>query len=219
MRIFDLSQRLGPGMQVFPGYPGTAFIPWAKLDIQGYASEALFCITHAGTHLDAPLHFVAGGKGVHEIPLTSVHVPAIRADLRTVGAAGRIGRTELSAALRGRKGGIRGTAVLLWTGWDRHLGTADYLQKNPGLTEDGAGYLRDQGAALVGIDCANLDHPEDTAFPAHHVLLGAGVPILENLTRLGAVPQDTWTLSAVPLNLDGASGSPVRAIAILDGDQ
>ena len=216
MRIFDLSQTLRPSMQVFPGYPATTFIPWATKEVQGYDSEALFCITHAGTHVDAPVHFVKNGKGIDKVPLESLHTPARRLDLRRIGPKGKIGAKELRTATAAKPTDLWGHAVLLWTGWDAHLGRPRYLEQNPGLTKEGATFLIEAGAVSVGIDAANLDHPDAPDFPAHHVLLGHGVPIIENLTRLGKIPVDRFRLSAVPLNLEGASGSPVRAIAIVE---
>ena len=73
--------------------------------------------------------------------------------------------------------------------------------------------------ALVGIDSANIDHPNDGDFPAHKTLLGRGIPSIENLTRLGAVRSRSFTFVALPLAITGATGSPVRALAIGGGGQ
>ena len=71
--------------------------------------------------------------------------------------------------------------------------------------------------ALVGVDSANIDHPEDGDFPAHKTLLGSSIPIVENLTRLGAIRSQAFTFIALPLFLPGATGSPVRALAVVGG--
>jgi len=68
---------------------------------------------------------------------------------------------------------------------------------------------------LVGVDTANVDHPNDSDFPAHHTLLRAGVPIVENVVNLADLRVSTFTFVALPLRLRGASGSPIRAVALV----
>jgi kynurenine formamidase len=106
--------------------------------------------------------------------------------------------------------------VLVASGWDRRWPRADYLGTKPYLTSDGAMWLRDEGAILVGIDTWNVDDVGDWARPAHSILLGAGIPIVENLRGLDALTRDGFRFFAAPLPFRGGSAIPVRAFALLD---
>jgi len=68
----------------------------------------------------------------------------------------------------------------------------------------------------VGIDTANIDHPDDDGYPAHHALLAADVPVIENVANLEVLGSSPFLLLALPLNLQGTSGSPIRLVALAD---
>lgn len=110
---------------------------------------------------------------------------------------------------------IADRAVLFATGWDAHWGTAAYLSDNPYLTEEVAHELAARGAALVGIDSLNVDAITDPRRPAHTVLLGAGIPVVEHLTGLGRLPREGWRFFAVPPRIRGMGTFPVRAFALI----
>ncbi len=106
--------------------------------------------------------------------------------------------------------------VLLRTGWDRNLGKPEYLTSYPGVSKDGAEFLASKNVTAVGIDSPNIDHPEDAAFPAHTTLLSKEILVLENLYNVRAIQKTRFRFVALPLRLVGATGSPIRAIAIED---
>jgi kynurenine formamidase len=109
---------------------------------------------------------------------------------------------------------LRGTAVLFETGWSRHWGTEAYHPPgNPFVTESLAMALAESGAALVGIDSVNIDETTRGDRPAHSILLGAGIPIVEHLTRLEQLPDEGFEFSAVPVKVAGMGTFPVRAFA------
>jgi kynurenine formamidase len=109
--------------------------------------------------------------------------------------------------------------VLAHTGWDRHWRTDQYFEGHPFLTEDAATWLRDAGAALVGIDSYNIDDTADGARPAHTILLGAGIPIVEHLRGLEQLPLAGFRFSAVPPKVRGMGTFPVRAFATMPGSE
>ena len=111
---------------------------------------------------------------------------------------------------------VSGRAVLVNTGWDRHWRTDRYFEDHPFLTEAAAAYLRDRGAALVGIDSLNIDDTTDPTRPVHSILLAAGIPIVEHLTNLSALPIDGFTFTAAPPKIVAMGTFPVRAHAILN---
>jgi kynurenine formamidase len=137
--------------------------------------------------------------------------PVLEAEVRT-----RLDQVEKALRKAVRVTGFaRGDAVILWTGWEARRGRDIYLFENPGLDRRGAEELVRWGTSLVGVDTANIDHPEAGEFPAHHSLLKARVPIIENVANLADVRASTFTLVALPLRLRGATGSPIRAVALV----
>ena len=92
------------------------------------------------------------------------------------------------------------------------------MQDCPHLSADAVAALVDAGPALVGIDSLNIDDPGDPARPAHDGLLRAGIPIIEHLTNLAAVPADGAMLTALPAPVRGMASFPVRAVAVCPGE-
>ena len=111
---------------------------------------------------------------------------------------------------------MKGKAVLIHTGWDRHWGTAAYFNDHPFLTQDSAEYLKSEGAALVGIDSLNIDDNSDGTRPAHTILLGGGIPIVEHMCHLDALPHSAFKFFAVPAPVKGMGSFPVRAFALIE---
>ena len=216
-RIVDLSQPIGPRTQMFPTYPPPTFTQWTTREVPGFLAESIFLVSHTGTHVDAPFHFEPKGRKLHEIPLERFVTPGHVLDLRGLKSKQRITTQHLDRAKANVDRPIRkGDAVLLRTGWERRGGTPAYLFKNPGVGGPGARLLVKWGVGLVGIDTANIDHPEDAAYPAHHTLLAANVPILENVANLAALGSASFLLLALPLNLQGTTGSPIRLVALAE---
>jgi len=126
------------------------------------------------------------------------------------------GVRALEGELFARAGELRGRAVLVDTGWSRHFGTPAYGVGHPFLTRDAAELLITHGVALVGIDSLNIDDTEGGERPVHSALLRAGIPIVEHLTRLDALPSSGFRFFAVPVKVRGMGTFPVRAFARLD---
>ncbi len=112
---------------------------------------------------------------------------------------------------------IKGKAVLVHTGWDAYWRTDRYSGgQHPFVTKDAAEYLAQAGATLVGIDSLNIDDDKDGSRPAHTILLGAHVAIVEHMTNLAALPDTGFRLFAVPPKVRGMGSFPVRAFARID---
>jgi arylformamidase len=113
---------------------------------------------------------------------------------------------------------VTGRAVLIHTGWDRHWGTAEYgAGGHPFVTGDGADWLVERGATLVGIDSVNIDDTTDGRRPAHTALLDGGVLIVEHLRGLEQLPPTGFRFSAAPPRIEGMGTFPVRAFAVIHG--
>jgi kynurenine formamidase len=217
-RLVELSHVIVAGMTTYPGLPGPEITPHLTREAsrRSYAPGVEFAIDrismvgNTGTYVDSPYHRYAGGTDLADLPLESLaDLPAVV--VRPTGERG-IG-PDAFAGLE-----LAGTAVLLHTGWDRHWGTEAYGNAAPFLTETGAHLLVEAGARLVGIDSVNIDDTRSGGErPAHSILLGAGIPVLEHLTGLADLPDTGGRLHAVPARVRGFGTFPVRAYAIVPG--
>ena len=215
--LIDLSHPLEPGMPVYPGLPaprfGTVFTHAESLQRGLYAPGTSFQIGHyefagnTGTYVDAPFHRYPSGADLARLPLARL------ADLPGVvvhtGAEGPVSAAAF-AHLE-----IAGKAVLFHSDWASRWGTADYFRSGPFLGEEACEALIDAGIALAGIDCANIDDMGDPRRPAHTLLLGAGIPIVEHLRGLEQLPGDGFRFFAVPPAIAHGAAFPVRAFAIV----
>jgi arylformamidase len=216
-RFVELSHVIRAGMITYPGMPGPQITPYLTREASRehyapgteFAIDQLTVIGNSGTYLEAPHHRFPGGADLSSISLArTVDVPAVV--VRVTGArqpgvdAGALAAVDVS-----------GKAVLVHTGDDARFGTPAYADQHHFLTRDGAAWLADHGAMLVGIDGVNIDDTADLERPAHTLLLGADVLIIENLTGLDQLPPTGAQLTAVPLRIEEFGAIPVRAYARL----
>lgn len=218
--IFDLSHTLEPGMPSYPGLPipkFNTFLEHGDASSQThYAPGTTFQIAsyelggNTGTYLDAPFHRHPSGFDLADLPLDRI------ADLPgVVIAAPEDGPIE--ARIFGDIA-LRGKAVLVHTGWAKHWGDEGYFRSGPFLTASACEHLVHSGAALVGIDCANIDDMKDPARPSHTVLLAAGIPIVEHLCGLEELRERKFRFFAVPPAIRKGTSFPVRALAVCSSD-
>ena len=219
--LVDLSHPIEGGMRTYPDLPA----PEVGEHLTRTASRARYApgtefsvghismVGNTGTYLDAPFHRFESGADLSGLPLSAlVDLPGIV--LRLAPSRQRaIDASSLARALAGRE--VRGHAVLLHTGWARLWGSDAYLDgtRHPHLSLDAAARLAEAGAALVGIDSLNIDDPADGERPAHTILLGAGIPIVEHLCNLEALPEGGFRFSAAPAPVRRMGSFPVRAYA------
>ena len=175
-----------------------------------HMSSSLELGCHVGTHIDAPLHFLAGQPGLDEVPVDRFFGPALVVDVRTgrgePAAAGPLGPEILANR---DLAGI--DFVLLLTGWDRHWGQPLYYREWPWLSADLAKVLAAAGLKGVGLDTPSLD--DFQGHEAHDICAAAGMINIENLTGLDRLPGSGSLFQALPLKLQGTEASPVRAVA------
>lgn len=216
-RHIDLSHTVEDGMITYKGLPAPIICDFLSREQSraNYAEGTEFqigkieLVANTSTYLDSPFHRYADGHDLSELDLASLaNLDAVL--VRVTGSSGRgIGHTAFGAI------DVRGKAVLVHTGWDRHWRTDQYFEGHPFLTEDAASYLRDAGAVLVGIDSYNIDDTADLRRPAHSILLGAEIPIVEHLCGLEQLPTEGFRFTAVPVKIKGMGTFPVRAYATL----
>jgi kynurenine formamidase len=124
-------------MQLFPVFPKPVFVQWTRRETYGFETEAIFLVTHTGTHLDAPCHFYSKGKKVNEIPASKLVGAALVLDFTDKKAKSLIYEREVRRAESTAGEEIRSDDILLVrTGWDRFLGDEKYTSSYPGLSKD-----------------------------------------------------------------------------------
>ncbi len=225
-RVVDLSHPIRAGLVTYPGLPAPTITPHlTREDSRAryapgteFAMDVITMIGNTGTYLDSPYHRYAEGPDLAGLDLSTL--VGLRAEVFHLEDA-------WSASDRGIRPDVladrdvRGAAVLLHTGWDRWFGEPEYGIGAPFLTGEGAQWLIDAGAVLVGIDSVNIDDADPSTGsgggerPAHSLLLQAGVHVVEHLTHLGELPPRGARFTAAPPAVEGFGTFPVRAFAEL----
>ena len=213
MPFIDLTLKISPQLPSFPGSPQPQFITWAKNKTDGYNLELIFLSSHSGTHIDAPFHFINKGLKIDQIPVERFVCDAILFRIKK-GTNQSITKKDIIEFEKKHGKILHNSTVIFATGWYKNLLKKHYFDNNPGLSIDAARYLASKRINLVGIDSPSIDLGKDSNFSAHHVLLSKDVLIIENLCNLEKIAGVYFKLIVLPLKLRGATGSPVRAIAI-----
>jgi arylformamidase len=215
-QLIDLSHAIEHGLITYKGLPAPIICDFLSREQskENYAPGTQFqigkieMVANTGTYLDSPFHRYEDGQDLSELELTSLanlEGKVLRAKGKEQRAIeiGDIGNLDL-----------KDKAVLIHTGWDVHWRTDGYFEGHPFLTKNAAQLLADQGAALVGIDSYNIDDTADLSRPAHSILLGAEIPIVEHMCNLDQLPDNAFRFFAVPVKVKGMGTFPVRAFAI-----
>jgi arylformamidase len=199
-----------PSMRVFPGSPQPSFIEWSKFEIHGYSSEVMFLSTHTGTHIDAPSHFIPDSRTIDKIKVSRFVSRSILIKIPKKADQQITLNDIINCKIHAND------TVIFATGWEKRFKNDNYMMNNPGLSLDAAEYLVSNRVNAVAIDGPSIDRGVDNNFNIHSALLSNDIPIIENLCNLEELSTvKSFTLIVNPLKLVGASGSPVRAIALV----
>jgi len=216
-KFVELSHIVEDGMITYPGLPGPAIRDFLSREAsrEHYSAGTTFqigrieMVANTGTYIDAPFHRYGEGRDLSQLEIAAV------ANLDGLvihsAMATRAIRPEIFESRD-----VKDKAVLIHTGWDRHWGTERYFDNHPYLTRESAACLISAGAALVGIDSLNIDDNTEGTRPAHTILLGAEIPIVEHMCNLNDLPDAGFKFFAVPPPIKGMGSFPVRAFAIID---
>lgn len=216
-RLVDLSHVIADGMVTYRGLPGPHICDFLSRDqsAANYDDGSTFqigridMVANTGTYVDVPSHRFADGADLSEVGIEAfADLPAL-----VVRQPFEAGLAVDIAAFQGFD--VRGCAVLVATGWDRHWGQESYYHDHSFVTARAAEWLIAQGAVLVGIDSHNIDDTRVRARPVHTALLRAGIVICEHMTNLGRLPDRGFRFTAAPPKVRGMGTFPVRAYAVL----
>lgn len=207
-RLIDLTLPLRPGQR------GVAAEPARTLAVDGWNAATWHLYSHAGTHMDAQLHFGAGPETIDTKPLTQCLGPAWVVNLTPTPPHALLTVADLGSVAAKFS---PGESLLLRTDWHRHVDDpALYRDGLPRIGEELARWCVTQRVRLLGVEPPSIadvnNLPEVTLI--HHILLGGGVTIVEGLAHLDQLTQEKVLFAALPLKLAAGDGAPVRAFAI-----
>ena len=207
MKVHDISLTLRQRMPVFPGEPTPLLEPTTQMERgDSYNVSRLTISTHTGTHIDGPRHFLVGGASVERIAVDVLVGPALVVEMPV---DQEIAATDLEAAAI-----PTGTERLLFkTRNSRLLDDEDFRRDFVYLTLDAARWLVERGVRLIGVDYLSVEEMDADPNLVHQTLLRAGVVIVEG-ADLRQVAPGPYLLACLPLKLEGADGSPVRAVLV-----
>lgn len=212
--LIDLSHTIEHGLVTYKGLPAPIICDYLSREEskKHYTEGTSFhigkieLVANTGTYLDSPFHRYEDGKDLAALELAWIAgVEGVRVHVPDIGRA--IGPSAFEGIP------IKGKAVLVETGWSQHWRTDQYFEGHSFLTASAAQLLRDGGAQIVGIDSYNIDDTNDGNRPAHSILLGSDIPIVEHMCNLGQLPDTGFTFFAVPPKIRSFGTFPVRAFA------
>lgn len=234
VKIVDLSQEIFTGHPLFPGHLPTVVFPYRTHEetkgqahgTKGDLSHTIFGLLmcdHGPTHVDSIWHVTnkPGAQKIDEISLEKFFTPAICLDFSHTKPRGIISIKDIEEALEKAKLAVeKGDTVLLYTGhYERTYPNPEYMTENPGLDREGTVWFAERGVVSVGIDATTLDSTGNSCknfFPAHEACGEYDLMNIENLCNLDKVASKRFTFVGLPLKIRGGTGSPIRAIAVLE---
>jgi arylformamidase len=213
MNLVDLTITWGPSITPVVGLPPISFSPLHTHEADCRSNTRVDFSIHTGTHIDAPYHFVPDGLTIDKVSLDRFYGDTVLLDLRELAVPGTaITQADLERA-GWNEARVCGKRVVLFTGWAEDRYSADdFYTANPFLSTDAADLIASTGIPALGTD---FGVDAGVPYPVHRILLGAGIPIIENLINLAGLPA-TFTLMAFPLKVEAGDGGPARVVALVD---
>ncbi len=213
MKIIDLSAPLNESIHCYPTDPPFNRTWHLSFSDCGANVSKLEMGAHTGTHVDAPLHFIDGGK-----PITALPLDLFLGEALVIGCHKESGELITPSDLDGKSIG-KDDIVLFRTGWEKRANTNSFFVGEwPAFHPESIKQLIELGVKAIGGDIPSADNPSalQAGATSHRLALEANLPIFEGLINLEQLVGRRFFFIALPLRLDGAEASPVRAIAVLN---
>ena len=214
LRIIDLSYTISSDMIVYPDTEQPSFQWIGRVDPDGFNLTRVTMLVHTGTHVDAPKHFFDNVPCIDEIAPDHFFGPCKLFRYSKKPASQEITLEEV------RRSGFnlkQGDIFLMATGIEAFAGAREYNLLYPFPSEELIRWLISKKIKAYMTDATSVDPVNTESSPKHQLLLGAGVPIVENLCNLDQLPEDkSFIICALPLKLGGREGAPCRAVALPD---
>ena len=214
MKIIDLTHRIAPNMPVYPGTEGPRFEPANSYEKNGFQETLVTMFTHTGTHMDPPKHLFAEGKTLDQLPITHFVGKAVVIDCSSLHEGGKITMDFLHKQMELAE---QAEWLLFRTGWDRYWESEKYFGDYPTIDTKVAEYIAKTKKKGIGLDVIGLDPIADENLTLHKIVLANDYTVIvENLKNLDLLGDKPFTLCAIPLYLEEADGSPIRAFAMVE---
>ncbi len=226
-KVIDLTQLVSTRAPSYDGKAGEfKYQVLSSIAKDGYASGEFCTHEHIGTHMDAPAHFHEGAKTIAQLNPGSLILPIMVIDVRAESKKNPdyLLTVEKIKELEKKTSITNHAAILLLTGWDmRYFVDGEYRNADskgvmhfPGFSKESAQYLIDHyHAHALGIDTLSIDYGPSEEFAVHKLVLGKGLFMIENLANLDQLPTTGAVGIFAPLKIEGGTGSPARALALI----
>lgn len=162
VELIDLTQPWSSASLPWPGYPSPIVKYIKRFPDNGIYAQFIETALHVGTHMDAPIHYVLGGKDMASIPLERLYGPGVVVDVSEVGEWGMITPEHVTDKIEVKEGDI----LIVRTGYHRYYNSDEvaYFMKHPGPTKEFAKWCLKMKLRWLGFDCGSADHPMNTAY-------------------------------------------------------
>lgn len=207
MRVIDLSLPVNNDM------PGVEISVAKRLDVEGWNAITLSLYSHCGTHMDAPRHFLPDGPTLDQQDLNICVGPATLVNIAPAAPRQLITVDDLGELVTSIQPGAR---LLFRTDWHQRYGTPEYRNELPRISLQLAEWLVENKVAMIGVEppsVADVNNMQELT-EVHQTLFAGNVLIVEGLTNLDQITASKFHFIALPINISGGDGSPIRAIAI-----
>lgn len=214
-RMIDLTLPWSPDCAPVPGHPRIHIEDLHTHEEDGRSNSIARFSLHTATHVDAPYHFHREGQTIDRVPLSHLVAPATLLDLRSQAHRGK-GMTTADLWTTGVRPDedLKDRIVVCFTGWAARMwNTPDLYSGNPFLDQSAVRWLVDREIAALGLDCS-VD--QGSPYPNHQLLLGRGIPLIENLTNLDLIGQREFVIAALPVPVQAGNGGPARVVALVE---
>jgi kynurenine formamidase len=202
MKLIDLSHTIDQNTPVYPGDQPIGLNQTRSIEADGFTNFNLTSEMHIGTHIDGPLHKVSGSPLIANLSLDKFTGRGILIDVR--------GENRIEFRESFREQIPVQSIVLFYSGLSNSFNQSDYFSNYPSISEELAHFLVKKEVKIVGLDWCSPDHHP---YPIHEILLRNNILIIENLTNLDQLTQETdFEIFAFPLKLE-ADSSPLRVVA------
>lgn len=223
MKVIELSHKLEEHIPIWHTHSKFFKTLWHSYHHGDEATDNQLLVNeHHGTHIDSPAHYIKEGEAhiwIDEMPVMQFFGKCVVIDASHIGPD-EVLDDKFIKQWEQKNGEISVNEIVLisfgWSKfWKRRPDDYKYTHSWPGLGAEAAQYLVSKNIKMLGVDTLAADVLKDCEDPAHHILLGNKIPIIENLNNLDLIPLKGYFM-AMPLLILQGSASPVRAIALID---
>ncbi len=229
MRLVDLTMEISKDLPVHQSFITPVILDWETHEQSfkrfgsghSYWAKMIMMIDHVGTHVDAYSHFDPKDPGgsIDTMPLSMFYTHGVCLNFGILPFKTKITVKLLEEACKRDRIEIKPgyTVLLYWGHYEKTWGTPSFLTDYPGLMREGVEWLADKGISIFGVEQPNPGLNDDKAFTVHTVCAERHLPHIENLVNLKELAgKGVFRFIAFPLKIRGGTGSPVRAVAVLD---